>query len=62
MPSTSDHHQSEEDNMLDELQLRGRSFDVSPNHSRSPSTEDDSFYMPNNNDVSDDEDENVKSL
>lgn len=61
MPDTSDLH-SEEDNMLDGLQLRGRSFDVSPDHSRSPSTEDGSFYLPNNNDVSDDDDDNVKSM
>lgn len=61
MPGTSDLH-SEEDNMLDGLQLRGRSFDVSPDHSRSPSTEDGSFYLPNNNDVSDDDDDNVKSM
>lgn len=60
MPGTSDLHS--EENMLDGLQLRGRSFDVSPDHSRSPSTEDGSFYLPNNNNVSDDEDDNVKSM
>lgn len=60
MPGTSN-LQSEEDNMLDGLQLRGRSFDVSPDHSRSPSTEDGSYYLPNNN-VSDDDDDNVKSM
>lgn len=60
MPGTSDLH-SEED-MLDGLQLRGRSFDMSPDHhSRSPSTEDGSFYLPNNNNASDDDDDNVKS-
>jgi len=61
MPDTSDPH-SEEDNMLDGLQLRGRSFDVSPDHSRSPSIEDGSYYIPNNNNVSDDDDDNVKSM
>lgn len=45
--------------MLGGLQLRGRSFDVSSDHSRSPSTEDGSFYNPNNNNVSEDDD--VKS-
>lgn len=61
MPDTSDLH-SEED-MLDGLQLRGRSFDVSPDHSRSPSTENSSFYLPNNNnDASEDDDETVKSM
>lgn len=60
MPDTSDLH-SEEDNMLDGLQLRGRSFDVSPDHSRSPSTEDGSFYLPNNNNISEDDEDNVKS-
>lgn len=53
--------QSEED-MLDGLQLRGRSFEVSTDHSRSPSTEDGSFYHPDNNNVSEDDDENVKSV
>jgi len=61
MTGTSDHH-SEEDTMLDGLQLRGRSFDVSPDNSRSPSIESGSFYLPNNNNVSDDEDDNFKSL
>lgn len=61
MPGTSDLH-SEED-MLDGLQLRGRSFDMSPDHhSRSPSTEDGSFYLPNNNNASDDDDDNIKSM
>lgn len=60
MPGTSDLYSEEE--MLDGLQLRGRSFDVSTDHSRSPSTEDGSFYLPNNNNVSDDEDDNVKSM
>lgn len=60
MPGTSD-LQSEED-MLDGLQLRGRSFDVSADHSRSPSTDDGSFYHPDNNNVSEDDDENVKSM
>lgn len=59
MPGTSD-HQSEEE-MLDGLQLRGRSFDVSPDHSRSPSTDNGSFYLPDNNNVSEDDDENIKS-
>jgi len=53
--------QSEED-MLDGLQLRGRSFEVSTDHSRSPSTEDGSFYHPDNNNVSEDDEENVKSV
>jgi len=53
--------QSEED-MLEGLQLRGRSFEVSTDHSRSPSTEDGSFYHPDNNNVSEDDDENVKSV
>lgn len=61
MPDTRDLH-SEEDNMLDGLQLRGRSFDVSPAHSRSPSTEDGSFYLPKNNNVSEDDEDNVKSM
>lgn len=59
MPATSD-LQSEEE-MLDGLQLRGRSFDVSTDHSRSPSTDDGSFYHPDNNNVSEDDDENIKS-
>lgn len=59
MPSSD--LQSEED-MLDGLQLRGRSFEVSTDHSRSPSTEDGSFYHPDNNNVSEDDDENVKSV
>jgi len=61
MTRTSDHH-SEEGTMLDGLHLRGRSFDVSSDHSRSPSIESGSFYLPNNNNVSDDEDDNFKSL
>jgi len=66
MQSTGD-LQLEEDNMLDGLQLRGRSFDMSTtDHSRSPSTEDGLFYIPNNNNVSDedddDDDNNVKSM
>ncbi|VVC36116.1 Hypothetical protein CINCED_3A012946 [Cinara cedri] len=62
MPDTSsDLHSEEDNNMLDGLQLRGRSFDVSPDHSRSPSTEDGSFYHPDNNNVSEDDDDNVKS-
>lgn len=61
MPGSSDHH-SEEDNMLDGLQLRGRSFDVSSDHSRSPSIEDGSYYLPDNNNASDEENDNVKSL
>lgn len=60
MPATSD-LQSEEE-MLDGLQLRGRSFDVSTDHSRSPSTEDGSFYHPDNNNVSEDDEENIKSV
>jgi len=60
MPATSD-LQSEEE-MLDGLQLRGRSFDVSTDHSRSPSTDDGSFYNPDNNNVSEDDDENIKSV
>jgi len=60
MPATSD-LQSEEE-MLDGLQLRGRSFDVSTDHSRSPSTEDGSFYLPDNNNVSEDDEENIKSV
>lgn len=58
MPGTSDLHSEEE--MLGGLQLRGRSFDVSSDHSRSSSTEDGSFYIQNNNNVSEDED--VKSM
>lgn len=62
MPNTpSDLHSEEENIMLDGLQLRGRSFDVSPDHSSSPSTDDGSFYIPNNNNVSEDDDDNVKS-
>lgn len=60
MPGTSD-LQSEEE-MLDGLQLRGRSFNVSTDHSRSPSTEDGSFYHPDNNNLSADDDENIKSV
>lgn len=60
MPATSD-LQSEE-KMLDGLQLRGRSFDVSTDHSRSPSTDGGSFYHPDNNNVSEDDDENIKSV
>lgn len=60
MPDTSDLHSEEE--MLGELQFRGRSFDVSSDHSRSPSTEDGSFYIPNNNNVSEDDDVKSKSI
>jgi len=60
MPDTSD-LQSEEE-MLDGIQLRGRSFDVSTDHSRSPSTEDGSFYHPDNNNLSEDDHENIKSV
>ncbi|XP_050432634.1 protein dimmed-like [Adelges cooleyi] len=57
MPDTGDLH-SEEDNMLDGLQLRGRSFDLSTDRSRSSSIEDSSFYLPNNNNASEDDDDN----
>ncbi|XP_050524965.1 protein dimmed-like [Daktulosphaira vitifoliae] len=60
MPETSDLH-SEDENMLDGLQLRGRSFDLSTDHSRSSSTENSSIYLPNNSKASEDDDDNLKS-